>query len=123
MVIVSICLLPVIVTGHRFTSRESTATTGVLRLTRAVTATLTTCYSVVLTTMSIGTPVASVKVSVPSQNSKCSFTSIRVYANGAKTERIKIFSGAFKAPRIVPALGGHLDPRSESGMTSVSTWG
>ena len=90
MAIVSFCLLPVIATGHRFTTQESTVTTGVLRLTRVMTTALTACYSVVLSAVSIGATATTGEVYGLSQNNKCSFTSIRVYANGAKTERIKI---------------------------------
>ena len=69
--------------------------TGVLHLTRVMTTALTNCASIVLTAMSIRTAATAGRVYGLSQNDKCSFTSIRVYANGAKTERIKIFSGAF----------------------------
>ena len=94
MAIVSFCLLPVVATGHRLTTQESTVTSGVLHLSRVMTTALTTCTSIVLTAMSIGATATSGRVFGLSQNNKCSFTSIRVYANGAKTERIKIFSGA-----------------------------
>ena len=99
---VSFCLLPVIATGHRLTTRECSVTTGVLRLESGVLrlsgrviAMLTTCTSLVLTAMSIVAAATTGGVCGLSQNNKCSLTSIRVYTNGAKTERIKIFSGAF----------------------------
>ena len=89
---VSFCLLPVIATGRRFTSRERTVTTGVLRLesgvlglSGVVIATLTACTSVVFTAMSMCSAATAGKVCGLSQNNKCSFTSIRVYANGVKT--------------------------------------
>ena len=65
-------------------------TAGVLHLTRVMTTALTACPSVVLAAMSVGPTAATGEVYGLSQNNKCSFTSIRVYANGAKTERIKI---------------------------------
>ncbi len=89
MVIVFFCLLPV-VAPHRLAARESTVTIGVLRLTRVMATKLTNCASIVLTAMSIRATAATGIVYGLSQNNKCSFISIRVYANGAKTERIKI---------------------------------
>ena len=90
MVTVSFCLLPVIASGHRFAALESSLTIGVLSPTRVMTTALSACSSIVLTAMSIGAAATTGGVYGLSQNNKCSFTSIRVYANGAKTERIKI---------------------------------
>jgi hypothetical protein len=95
MVKVSFCLLPVIATGHRLNTQEITVTIGVLRPSRIVSTSLAAWKSKVLSTMSILAAAATGEVCGLSQNNKCSFTSIRVYANGAKTKRIKIFSGAF----------------------------
>ena len=95
MVIASSFLLLVIATGLRSTALEAAVTIGVLILRRVMTTTLTTWASIVLSTMSVGTSATSGRVCGLSQNNKCSFTSIRVYANGGKTERIKIFSGVF----------------------------
>ena len=118
MVTVYFCLLPVIAAIVGFTTREGAVSIGVLRPTRVLTTTLTAWASVVLASvLSIGVVATTGRVYGLSQNNKCSFCSIWVYANGAKTERIKISRGALRAPRIVPALGGCLDPRSGSGMT------
>ena len=69
MVIVSLCLLPVFATGHRFTARERAVSTGVLHLTRVVVATLAACTSIVLTTMSVCTSATTGRVCGLSQNS------------------------------------------------------
>ena len=90
---VSFCLLPV-GARHRFTTRERAVYIRVLRPSRVMTTTLTACASIVMATLSIWASATTGIVYGLSLNNNCSFTSIRVYANGAKTERIKIFSGA-----------------------------
>ena len=95
MVIVFFYLPPVVAAGLRFSAQERSLTIGVLRPTRVMSTTLTTCTSMFITTMSFRAAATLGEVCGLSQNNKCSLTSIRVYVNGAKTERIKIFSGAF----------------------------
>ena len=54
MVTVSFCLLPVVAMGHRFTTRETTVTIGVLHPTIVMSNMLTTFTSIVLPAMSLG---------------------------------------------------------------------
>ena len=94
MVTVSLCLLPVIATGHRLTTQESTVNTGVLHLTRVVTTALNACSSIALTSLTFGSTASTGKVYGLSQNNKCSLPPF-VFTRMEKTKRIKIFSGAF----------------------------
>lgn len=66
MATVFFCLLPVIATGHRYTTPESTATTGVPRFSKAMTVVLSACTSIVLAAVSMEATVTMVGVFVPS---------------------------------------------------------